>query len=101
MFDHAFIMDLELCLACGKERPVIDQELCYECSRAMTYCITANNKVGHCPMCPTGDVADLYWSSYDTRDHERCLTHSMFVTRTIREKRRPDFAANGVTALVA
>ena len=90
MFDHAFIMDLDLCLACGKERPVVDHELCYECSRAMSCCITANNKVGHCPMCLPGSWSDLYFSTYKEREQEFCLTHAILATRAVRDRRKPD-----------
>ncbi len=100
----------EFCLCCQKSQPVVNDELCPECSIAMTYCANAgipggsifDNKVGHCPLCPPGDWVTLYWSSYaDTREEEFCLTHAVFVTRCKREMRKPDFSHIGDVRNVA
>jgi hypothetical protein len=90
----ALIMDLERCLACQKVGPEINGELCKGCAEAWIY-VAPTGRVGKCPLCPPGDWADLYWNTYSPRENEWCLTHNIFIVRTIRERRAPDFATIG------
>lgn len=56
------ISDNKFCLCC--QVPILTHdELCLDCAVAWRYCVTANNEVGHCLLCPPGDWADLYWSA--------------------------------------